>query len=409
MTSAWHKFTASLFGWIPDISAQPRRRQVTIGIIVSVLLHLLLLAIFIILGMVLPKRVDFAQTKLANREIELTVEPPPELPIPFTITPNPDRPFIDSRGLEISTDPADKAIFESDENMKAASEETAAGDAPLPTQSGKDRPFNAFKTQKSLLGAAAQPFESAMPVPPLDEPTPTAPPPPKVADTPVPNATPPPKDEPQKETPKLTGTPPPFKTVEIPKDDEIALSPKAPATPVPVVKVVPATPPPVPPVATPMPVQEPPKEVVKLATPQPRPHPPQPQRESGFQPEQEQNHIEGNISNRGRKAVDSVATPMARYKKQVNDAIGSRWYYYIRERMDLIAFGSVRISFTIDNQGHVSQLKVSSNTSNESLADVSMRAVRDAELQPPPKDPSAGASNEPLDWSLTFTYYPFSQ
>jgi outer membrane biosynthesis protein TonB len=147
-------------------------------------------------------------------------------------------------------------------------------------------------------------------------------------------------------------------------------------------------------------------QTAKLATPAPRP---QPQHQAGYQPEQEKTHIEGAISNRGKNAVSSVATPMAKYRKQVNDAIGSRWYYYIRDKMDLLAFGSVRISFVIDSQGHISRTRVESNSSNSSLAEVSMQAVEEAEIGPPPRDPSGASSEEPLDWTLTFTYYPFSQ
>jgi outer membrane biosynthesis protein TonB len=146
--------------------------------------------------------------------------------------------------------------------------------------------------------------------------------------------------------------------------------------------------------------------MAKLTTPAPRP---QPQRQSGYQPEQEKNRIESSISNRGKSAVDSIATPMAKYRKMVNDAIGSRWYYYIHDRMDLIAFGSVRISFVIDAKGHISGMRVDANSSNQSLADVSMRAVHDAEIGPPPSDPSSPISQAPLEWTLTFTYYPFSK
>jgi hypothetical protein len=182
------------------------------------------------------------------------------------------------------------------------------------------------------------------------------------------------------------------------------------------------------PVSTPPPVSHaavlrPLDEDIKPATPVPRPQsvanqtakldtpmlradtPPRP----GYQPEQEKTHIEGSISNRGKNAVASVATPLAKYRKQVNDAIGSRWYYYIRSKMDLLAFGSVRVSFIIDAQGHISRTRVESNTSNASLAEVSMQAIEDAEIGPPPRDPSGATSEEPLDWTLTFTYYPFSQ
>jgi hypothetical protein len=198
--------------------------------------------------------------------------------------------------------------------------------------------------------------------------------------------------------PNSTPSPVAHAAVLRPLDDEKPATPAPKAQPTPVDKQVTK-------IATPAPTPRPPDtQVAKLSTPMPRP----PQ-VSGYQPEQEKNHIEGAISNRGRAAVDAIGTPMARYRKQVNDAIGSRWYYYIRDKMDLLAFGSVRISFVIDSRGHISRTRVEANSSNRSLAEVSMRAIEEAEIGPPPKDPSGVTSQEPLDWTLTFTYYPFSQ
>jgi outer membrane biosynthesis protein TonB len=143
----------------------------------------------------------------------------------------------------------------------------------------------------------------------------------------------------------------------------------------------------------------PPAQVAMLATPAPR----QPQ--AGYQPETRKTKIEGSISNRGKAAVDAVSTPLARYKKQVNDAIGSRWYYYIRGKMDLIAAGSVHMSFSIDAKGRPVGIRIESNTSNQSLADVCERAIREAEIEPPPPDLVAPMKDEQLDYSLTFTFY----
>jgi len=125
----------------------------------------------------------------------------------------------------------------------------------------------------------------------------------------------------------------------------------------------------------------------------------------GAKPAQKKNHIEFVISNWGKSTVSSIATPMAKYRKQVYDAISLRWNYYLRDKMDSVAFGSARISFVVDENGHVSGIQVDSNTSNKSLADISMRAIRDAEIGAPPSDPGSPVS-APLDWTLTFTYYP---
>jgi len=320
--------------------------------------------------------------------------------------------------------------------MRAASElaPTAEG-LPLPGQEGKERPFNAFQTTRSLLGPVAEPFAAEIPptppaASPPSPPTPPAPPAPQVAqqkppaavESPKPPAPAPETTEKKKPTDaREPAKPTKLREVEKPAEDEIALTKREsiPEAITEILKPV-STPSPVAHAAilrplddevakpaTPVPRAQPVEtQIAKLTTPAPRPQPPHP---SGYQPDQEKNHIESSISNRGRSAVDSYATPMAKYRKQVSDAIGSRWYYYLRGKMDLIAFGSVRISFVIDSQGHVSRTHVESNSSNQTLEEVSRRAIEEAEIAPPPRDPSAATSQEPLDWTLTFTYYPFSQ
>jgi hypothetical protein len=402
MTHALHRFSAALTGWIPDLSGIPARRQVTLGIGVSVLLHLLAILIIALLIGEQKKQVDFAKPKLRSRSIELTIVPPepePEPIVPFTLAAKPEQPFIDSRGLDIAHEAALNPIFQADENMRAASELPASGDAPLPSQEGRERPFNAFKTQKSLLGSSVpHPFPPAEEVPPLAATPPVAPAPPVVAQQEPPPSPPEPaeKAEPAKTEPAKE----PMKTVDTPpREDEIALTAKAvtkiePATPAPVVK----------PVATPRPVEQ----QAMLTTPAPKP---QTARESGYQPEQEQNRIEGNISNRGKKSVDAVATPLAKYRKQVNDAIGSRWYYYVKDpqRMSLISPGSARVSFFIDAQGQVVGIRLESNSSNESFAELCTSAVRDAREQIKelklPVDATIPLKDGRLECSLTFTFY----
>ena len=308
---------------------------------------------------------------------------------------------MESRGLDIAKDAPEHPLFEADENMRAASEAPATGTVPLPSQAGRDLPFNAFTTQRSLLGPTATPFTPMAPMPPA----PTAlPPPPDIALQPPPAAKS--SEDPNFDPSLKPEKPTDLKSTQKLQDDEIALSKKE-SKPKAVTQIQPPpdTPPPVAHAAVLRPLDQP---LAKLITPAPQVQP-QSARPPGYQPEQQQNPIEGNISNRGKKSIDAIGTPMGRYRKQVSDAIGSRWYYYIKPKMDLLAFGSVRISFVIDPQGHVSRVKVESNSSNQSLADVSMSAVRDAEIGPPPIEPSASVSHEPLEWSLTFTYYPFSQ
>jgi protein TonB len=228
--------------------------------------------------------------------------------------------------------------------------------------------------------------------------------------TPAPAATPPPRSVEKTETPDVAqATPPPLKVVEKTKEDEIAISPKPPATPPPSTaqtdqpqpKPVPT---PAPPVAAPTP--RPVTRQVMLVTPAPRAQPPvPPPAQSSNQLEQEQNHLEGSISNSGKRAANTVATPLGKYRKQVIDAIGSRWQYYVKSHADVLALGSARVSFLVDSSGHVRAVRVENNTSNQSFADLCERAIREAEIPEPPPDAIAPMRDGHLEYSINFTLY----
>lgn len=392
-------------GRIPDISRIPAKKRVSLGVAISLLIHLILILLFALIFGGQMERIDFAQPKSKPRNIELTVvEPEPEPIVPFTLQPKQEMPFIDSRGLDLARDPALNPIFQADENMKAASELPATGDAPLPSQEGRDRPFNAFKTQRSLLGSSAQPFPPAEPAPPLATPTPPAPqplPPQLAKQEPVKPTPPDPTEKKEEEKPEEPGATVPMKLAQPPRTDTLAMRTNQSKRDV-RRDVLP--PPETKPAATPAP----PDQQAMLTTPPPRP---QTARESGYQPEQEINRIEGNISNRGKKSVDAVATPIAKYRKQVNDAIGSRWYFYVKDpqRMSLIAPGSARLSFFIDAQGQIVGIKLESNSSNESFAELCTSAIRDAREQIKdlkfPVDAALPLKDGRLEYSLTFTFY----
>jgi outer membrane biosynthesis protein TonB len=395
-------------------------RQITIGLLLALLAHLLILLLAVVWLIVEPVVMAFILKLLPPRpaepapakppEIELTIVPaaPKEEPAPPPmIEANPQRAFLDSRGLAEAPEAAKDAMIESDKNMKAASEMPATGDLPLPSQDGLSRPTPNFTTQQDTLGGKSEPVPAA---PALYKPQPI----PKANIDPA-------TQEPARNLPMpapAVETPPTLpqiaemnaiaqraleklKQVMEADEDEIPLTTKPMVTPPKeLTEPAPDRPRPVP-VAQPQPAAPPAprQEMAKLTTPPPR----APQ--AGYQPQLQKTRIEGSISNRGKAAVDAVSTPLARYKKQVNDAIGSRWYYYIRGKMDLIAAGSVHMSFSINERGEAVGVRIDSNTSNQSLADVCERAIRDAELEPPPPDLLAPLKDGRLDYSLTFTFY----
>jgi len=113
-----------------------------------------------------------------------------EQPVQLTFVDLPQAPLVPKNSAFMETDeskasakpPKDKT-FESNANSIAASELPATGEAPLPSQTGKDRPFVDLETHPhSLQMNGAQPEPSVMP---QENPTPAAAPQPTVQPAPL--------------------------------------------------------------------------------------------------------------------------------------------------------------------------------------------------------------------------------
>lgn len=380
MRDAIYRFTAPILDRIPDISHQPKGRQVSIGLAASVVFHLLLLLVAVIFGMVLPENglLHFAKSKPQLQEIEITIIPPaPALEMRTVPLEEPVTPFIDSRGLN----PADKApenpVFQSGRDMKAASESAPTGNLPLPSQEGRIAPNSPeFEQQKAAFGAGT-------PAPPAAMSPPTQTPPAEEKNQPDPAVAPPTTAPVAKEMPggeKESALKPSDK----PSEDEIALELKQKTAPLPKPRM---------------------RTTAPLAMLTPTVVEPPAPSEPAFQPQAEKTRVEGNISNRGRRSVDAKSTPLGRYNEAVGRAISSRWNYYIRDKGDVVALGSVRISFSVDRKGRVTSVRSEENTSNAAFAAICEKAVLDSELKPPGKDLSDALANGKLDITFTFTLY----
>jgi TonB family protein len=103
--------------------------------------------------------------------------------------------------------------------------------------------------------------------------------------------------------------------------------------------------------------------------------------------------------------VAAEATPIGRYKKAMADAIGSRWYYYVNERMGLLSIGTVSVSFKVTESGTVKDLRVTSSTSNSSLTDCTLRSIMEAKIPPITPDVAATLQNGCLEIDYSFTIY----
>ncbi len=189
------------------------------------------------------------------------------------------------------------------------------------------------------------------------------------------------------------------------------------------------------PVATPQPVERPvftplptpvarpsapPKltprpEDLAMLRPEPRPTPVAPRAKpavenrpsvpAAYQRQAERTKIEGAINNRGETSVDAADTALGRYSKSVSDAIGRRWHYYTKSRMDLIRIGTARIKFYIDERGAVRDLRILQNNSNEVFATCGVQAIMEAQIPPIPPDIVPVLDKRRLEVEYSFTVY----
>jgi outer membrane biosynthesis protein TonB len=130
---------------------------------------------------------------------------------------------------------------------------------------------------------------------------------------------------------------------------------------------------------------------------------------SAYRRLKERTHISGNITSRGISSVNALGTPLGRYQKIVADSIGSRWYAYVDQQRDLITIGTLRLRFDIDRTGHVNNLKITENSSNEAFANVCIQSVMEAHLPPIPPDVANTLPPEGLEVDgLGFIVFPNS-
>jgi len=384
MRDALYRLAAPILDRIPDISHQPKGRQISIGFAASLIFHLLLLLFAAGVGFLLPEHslVQFIQTKPKLQEIEIMVIPVQE--VTELVTPEDlekRKQFMDSAGLTASTTAPDKPLVESDVNMKAGSQLPARGDTPLPTQDGrKDRAFPQFDNQKSKVGEVTP------------DPTPPAAPPPAAPApaTPKTAEAKPEMAEPAKEPdPKL-------KPVEAPAPAEIAMAtrPKE-AAPEPIAPPSPPAP------KLRMRTSAP---IAMLTTPAPVSPP-----KSSYQEEREKTQIDGNITNAGPKGVDAEGTPLGVYMKGVKAAIGSRWNHYVTGNGGSVLFppGSIRVSFVVDDRGKIARVKTNGNTSSSAYGFACEKAVRDTRLPAPRQGLFNELPENNLEITYTFTIYGF--
>ena len=346
-----------------------RKKGFPFFLILSCLIHGALIILLAIL---------FARN-LLKKEIQKS-PPPPEVTLEITPSAKTERSFIEAK--EVSDKAPENSPFQSDQNSKAASEQIPEGQMPLPSQQGIEQASLELQNQRHTLGEkpasqSGNPLPEQPPSPPAS-PSAQSPSQQKSTQSPIttatPNTTTKPIPNPQ---PTPTATPPPnnIKLLEPPEPPEASSKQSEKALP------------------------------TSTSPPHKASVPGSQGSTKGYQPETRQTVIHGNISNRGRSSVAAESTPLGRYRKGVSDAIGSRWYYYVDERMGVLSIGTVDVSFKVTASGKVSGLHVVSSNGNESLTDCSLRSIMDAKLPPIPPDVARTLQNGVLEIDYSFTVY----
>src|SRR5437764_1209685 len=242
--------------------------------------------------------------------------------------------FVETDESKNAPEPKEKT-FESNANSIGASELAATGELPLPSQTGKDRPFMDLEThQHSLETKGAQPQPSA-----------------------APQENPNPSTAPQTQPAPVTAA------------EQFAM-------------------------------------LTQRPTPAAEPSAASQQTRSAYRAQKERTRISGRITNHGVSSVNALGTPLGRYQKFLLDAIGSRWYAFVDRQIDLISIGTARVIFVVDRSGHVKNLKIVQNTSNEALANVCIQSIQEAQLPPMSDDLASTLPPEGLDMDIPFTIFP---
>jgi TonB family protein len=73
--------------------------------------------------------------------------------------------------------------------------------------------------------------------------------------------------------------------------------------------------------------------------------------------------------------------------------------------MGLLSIGTVSVTFKVTASGKVTELRVVSSNSNESLTDCSLRSIMDAKIPPIPPEVAATLQNGSLEIDYSFTIY----
>ncbi len=384
--SALGRWLSPLVAWIPDVTAFPHKRQVAIGVLASILFHVVLISFFIVHELVWPVRVQPIPPPAPTAPLEVRLVPKPHFHDEDPMV-KARRELLDAKGLEESKDKPADAQFEDDKDRVAGSELPATGILPLPSQQGRtDLPGHDFRDQEVRLGVVPDPTPETLrpPDPSRSEPA-SAPPAPAPLFTPQPL---PPdalasadKSKPVDDLPEpakvAKATPPRLKMGDKPETSIAMLmatpKPRLPATPAP------------PALAATMP-EAPPK------LPSDRFH--ENMRKTG---------VEGNIVTKGKNGVNAVNSPMGRYKRRLSQQIESLWT--LKRPGENAEVGTVRVSMKLREDGSVQSAKVLDDGGSPRHTEICLQVIRELRPEKMPPEAEPLLDDGVMEITFSFTIY----
>ncbi len=362
----------------------PRRRRVPwLKILLAALAALLLQAVLIVLLAWALPHWPRPPLKKGSAPISLVIQPPEPAETPSLhkteVVPSEQHPeYMRTTDENKADTPPPDPNFISDKDTKASAEKAAEDPfKPLPTQDGKEFDAYDFTTNPYIPGKEAHDNDSAA-APAASASAPT----------------PPPEDAKENPTPPSEqSTPSPNALLTLRPSASPSNTPPAPS-PSPATK----------PHSTPPPVQDLlAQQAAKVARENSTVSSHSIPQAPGFQPQSVQTKMSGSVKDLGKNSVSALGTPLGRYEKAISDAIASRWYQLVNDRMsDLVRTESVQIHFFVTRNGQSVSIRASGAKKDTILASISIQAINESELPPIPADVASKLPEGQLEVDYTF-------
>lgn len=121
--------------------------------------------------------------------------------------------------------------------------------------------------------------------------------------------------------------------------------------------------------------------------------------------EQRKTKTAGTISQIGETGVSSADTPTGRYTKAVNRQVEVLWRQYMRSKQDFAGYSTIRVTYSINAAGEVSDLQILGNDASAVITDATLNAILNAKIPPIPPDVLEVLENGLLHINASFTLY----